>query len=981
MATASNIMLYRYSPENMDEAILRKLFVGRGKLLKSIFKEIEDSARKKTPRFFLIVGPRGIGKSHFLVLLYHEIKNKLGSMLIPIKLREEEYSVYRASDLFLRILEEKKEDTKEILSLANEDEILHAAIEKLKLISKRDGKRFIIFIENLHELFRQLDEEELKKLRSIFQKNDFFSVVASAPMIFPDISEHDEPFYNFFQIHYLNEFSLDEIKDLIRKIAEAENNKDFLADFKKYEPKIHGLAHLTGGSPRLVILFYEMITRGELENIENAFLKIIDEHTPYYQEIFQLLTGQKRRIFDAVISSETPVTPKQISKETRLDLPTVTTQLRRLETDGYVISRPMGRYTKYEVRERLFRLWREMRQPLGRKRVKILLEFLQYWYTPEERKELFKAKFQLFEAGERNVIKDLCYYAEIQSHDYKAEALLMLTPKLIQLGELEEATYEIQQMKETAAKYNDKKLESEIPLHEGLLLVSEERYEDAMKIFNTILDINPKNELALAAKGAISVTLGMYEDSLETLNRALEINQKNEIVLLNKGYAFENLGRKEEALEVFNKILMINPKNEKALASKGFALLNLCKFNEAFDVSSETLKINSNNEKALETKGIVLLSLSKYEEALEVFNKILLINPKNQIAYFAKCLTLFKTGRKDEALETFKTIIEMQLISEEILVLIYKGLVFFGMNKEALDALNIILEINPKNEFALTKKGDILMHLGRHEEAFQLYDIASKVNPKNESAFSMKGNALISLGRYAEAFENFNNALEIDPTNENALLKRSVALLALKRYSEAMEAVMNAKDRITSEYYKVYGNLILIYSLISLDKKMEAIIEVEKIQNRVFKIAPDLNEIFIDICFNIALSELEDGNPGNGTKLIKMAFNAGSKLKSDKITAMVMKFLNAASESGLQVIKIAIDEIIKMQEDGYQELLRPIIKAVEIIETKDIQKYYDLQIEEKEIVADIVKKITKSDDLLPEEIKRRETRLTDYATT
>jgi len=100
------------------------------------------------------------------------------------------------------------------------------------------------------------------------------------------------------------------------------------------------MSHLTGGSPRLVILFYEMITRGELENIENAFFKIIDEHTPYYQEIFQLLTGQKRRIFDAVISSEAPITPKQISEVARLDLPTVTTQLRRLEQDGYVISRP-----------------------------------------------------------------------------------------------------------------------------------------------------------------------------------------------------------------------------------------------------------------------------------------------------------------------------------------------------------------------------------------------------------------------------------------------------------------------------------------------------------------------------------------------------------------------------------------------------------------------------------------------------------------
>jgi DNA-binding transcriptional ArsR family regulator len=268
-------------------------------------------------------------------------------------------------------------------------------------------KRYIIFIENLHELFKQLDVKELQKLRSIFQKYDFFSVVASAPMIFPGISEHDEPFYNFFQIQFLSEFSLKEIKYLIKKIAEAENNKEFLDDFKKYEPKIHGISHLTGGSPRLVILFYEMIARGELENIENAFFKIIDEHTPYYQEIFQFLTGQKRRIFDAVISSEAPITPKQISEVARLDLPTVTTQLRRLEQDGYVISRPMGRYTKYEVRERLFRLWREMRQPLGKKRVSILLEFLQFWYTTEKRKELFRTKFEMLEAGEKRYEESL----------------------------------------------------------------------------------------------------------------------------------------------------------------------------------------------------------------------------------------------------------------------------------------------------------------------------------------------------------------------------------------------------------------------------------------------------------------------------------------------------------------------------------------------------------------------------------------------
>ncbi len=909
MATASNIMLYRYSPENMDEAILRKLFVGREKLLKSVFKGIEDSARKKTPRFFLIVGPRGIGKSHFLVLLYHEIRNKLGSMLVPIKLREEEYSVYRASDLFLRILEEKKEDTKEILSLANEDEILHAAIEKLKIISKRDGKRFIIFIENLHELFRQLDEEELQKLRSIFQKNDFFSVVASAPMIFPGISEHDEPFYNFFQIQFLSEFSLEEIKDLIQKIANAENNTKFLDEFEKYEPKIHGLAHLTGGSPRLVILFYEMITRGELENIEKAFLKIIDEHTPYYQEIFQLLTGQKRRIFDAVISSETPVTPKQISKGTRLDLPTVTTQLRRLETDGYVISRPMGRYTKYEVRERLFRLWREMRQPLGRKRVSILLEFLQYWYTPEERKEIFKAKFELLESGEKKVLKDLCYVAETLSPEYKTEAYLKLTPKLIEFGEREEAAYEIQKLKEAATQIRDRELEGKIPLYEGNLLISERRYEEALKALNKAIEISPKEGNALSRKGLALINLGRHEEALEVFNKAIELNPKNGFALSRKGAALGNLGRHEEALEVFNKAIELNPKNGFALLRKGTALGNLGRHEEALEVFNKAIELNPKNGFALLRKGTALINLGRHEEALEVFNKAIELNPKNGFALLRKGTALINLGRHEEALEVF----------------------------------NKAIELNPKDGFALSRKGAALGNLGRHEEALEVFNKAIELNPKDGFALSNKGAALINLGRHEEALKTLFRVIEINPMDVNALSNKSAALGNLGRYEEALDVLNKA---------------------IELNPKDELI------------------ENIIEICFNFALVQLKAGNRGNAFKFMKVLHDISAMMKEDKVATLMINFLKSVADSGdFQIIKVAVDEIIKLYGDKYEERIKPIIKALEIVETKDIQKYYDLQIEEREIVGDIVKKITKSDELLPEEIKRRETRLTDYGTT
>ena len=794
MAESSDVVFYRYSPELMPEDILRKLFVGRGKLLVSLFEELKSAAEKKTPRFYLIVGPRGIGKSHFLVLLYYEIKNKLGSLLIPIKLAEEEYSVFRASDLLLRILEEQSEETSDILALGTEDEILHAALEKLVQLSEEDGRMYLIFIENLHELFRQFDTAELQKLRSIFQRYDIFSVVASSPMIFPGISEHDEPFYGFFRTQHLREFSRDEITALIQKIAEVEGNREFIEEFKQYEERIHGMMHLTGGSPRLVILFYEMITRGELEDTEKAFFKIIDEHTPYYQEVFQLLTGQRRRLFDILIAAGAPVTPKQIAERSRISDATVVSQLRRLEKDGYVISRRDGRHTYYEVRERLFRLWREMRQPFGRKRVSILLEFLQLWYTPKEREGLFKTKFDLLEAGERAVLKDLCYYAEIQPPEYRAEALLRLTPKLMEFGESEEAEHAIQGLLDIAVQRGDEGLEGKTWLYGAKLCLSEGKYDDALEAFDKVLEINPKNESTLFGKGLALTMLGRYED----------------------------------ALEAFDKVLEINPQNEDTPFWKGFMLFSL----------------------------------------------------------------------------------------------------------------------------------------GRYEDALKAYDNALEIHPKNESTLSGKGLALFSLGRYEGALEAFDKVLEINPEEETALLYKGIALLKLKRYAEALDASKSAMDAATSESSKIHATLISIEAHISLDKRSDAALEIENIKDKISEQEPHLIEDFVEMCLDLALGELKTENRGNATRLMKMAYDAGTNLEDDRTNELTMTFIKDAVKSGdILVTKSAVDEVLKLHGDQYRKLLKPVIEAVEIVETGDTKRYYSLQVEEREIVADIVRKITGSDEL------------------
>ena len=654
----SDIVLFRYSPDLISENNLRKLFVRRGEVLESLLKELDDRALKKTPRFFLIVGSRGIGKSHLLSLLYYELKRKSNAMIIPIKMAEEEYSVISASDLFLRVLEEIPEDTSSIRLLKEKDEILYASVERLKEISKKDSKMYTLIIENLNNLFGQFDEGEQKKLRSIFQENDIFSIVSSAPMIFPEISDHDKPFYDFFRVIHLREFSLNEIESHLKNIAELEDNKEFLKEFENNRPLIQIFFNIVGGNPRLVLHFYETVIRNGPKDVVGIFFKILDDHTPYFQKIFQLMTPQKRRIFDTLCFSEGPITPKQVSEVSRIPLPTVTTQLRRLEKEGFVISRPEGRHTKYEVRGRLFRLWRKMRHPLGRKKVSLFLEFLKHWYTPIENK--FETKIEILTSVDKTILKNLSNQA----------------------GNLPQ------------------KLKEKIPFFDAVLLLSEDKYEDAIKILSEVLKINPENEFALSLKGL----------------------------------ALENLGKQEEALETF--------KIAKELA---------------------------------------------------------------------------------------------------------------------------------KNDYS-----------------------------------------------------RISNSL----------------------------------------------NILKIYRV--LEKKTEAILVIEEIKDLLKGKDSSLIELFVGSCFDIALLELKDNNIGNGAKIIKLAYDTfldDLKLIDDKIAAITVTFLKNAADLGISVIKTAAEEISKVRKNEYTELIRPIIKAIEIVEDRKIKKYYDLHGEEREIVAEIVKMIDKTDELIPAEIK------------
>ncbi|MDD4255896.1 MAG: hypothetical protein PHP59_11045, partial [Methanofollis sp.] len=123
---------------------------------------------------------------------------------------------------------------------------------------------------------------------------------------------------------------------------------------------------------------------------------------------------------------------------------------------------------------------------------------------------------------------------------------------------------------------------------------------------------------------------------------------------------------------------------------------------------------------------------------------------------------------------------------------------------------------------------------------------------------------------------------------------------------------------------------------------------------------------------SLGFDEYREGNYGYGKKHISRAYEIESQrseeldLKDDTIESL-KEIIDTGDP---ELIRMVTDTIIeaKGEENGeYRWFIKPITDALMIIETGDTSLYYRmLQSEERDLVADIVKKIMKSDVLMPD---------------
>jgi Flp pilus assembly protein TadD/Cdc6-like AAA superfamily ATPase len=680
---------YPYSPRKADFEQLSYSFVAREALLEELIAAIREQADAEALQHWMILGMRGMGKSHLIALVYQTVKNSvdLNERWIPLLMHEEEQSVFSLHTLFIRFLtqlgeeiahtdQKKSEAIFDFLDMQRngnktQEEILESVVAFLKDFVRESSKRLLVLMENSDDIFSRYisKKNDIKKFRNILQHDKFMLLIATSPTFFDKISKPSAPLYQFFRIRSLELLTYEQSVDLMNRWRTSDtqlsekNSPSF--QFDKDDYKLRALYHLTGGNPR-VLLFLYMAIKGQdgIQSAVETFSKLLEEDlSNYYLSRLRDLSNQVQPIILALAESDKNLTQKEISQKTFLPMKSIGTAMLRLEKESLIrpVTEKKGKNTLYTLTDHLFRLWHQWRiSAYNKEIIKAVVMCVAVWYKKEEleqwsmgggiigmyskealqcrRTEHFKSLWEpLHKESESMIIR----YLEKEDYQGLDKELAMLQETGIEPGKLlKNVAGELEDKGDinNALKIAEKRLENnkedkDAWVDLAYLHFKQENHAGAEAAFEKAVELDPKDAETWILLGRARGNQENHSGAEAALEKAVELDQKNAGAWILLGRARNNQKNHAGAEAALEKAVELDQKDAWAWILLGCARGNQENHSGAKAALEKAVELDQKNAGAWILLGRARNNQKNHAGAEAALEKAVELDPKDAEAW------------------------------------------------------------------------------------------------------------------------------------------------------------------------------------------------------------------------------------------------------------------------------------------------------------------------------------------------------------
>lgn len=688
-----------YNPQRLSDEIVEDLFVVRKKYFQLLMDKINKEKENSIPQHHLFIGQRGMGKSTLLKRIEVELRKK-DSKFIPLLFPEEQYNLSNLSEFWLNSLDamadaleliKDKEDVKlidakvkELQKIKDEDDLAKQAFQFLIEMSKKINKRPVLLIDNMSFIFDRLNKNEQHTLRAWLMQNNAPILIGASAVDIEDTFNYGAPFYDAFQISYLNKLSFEELLEILNNLAKLTNAQEVLANIHEEIGRLKTIHQLTGGNPRTAVMLFKIIVKGFSKEINDDLEALLDEITPLYKARFEELPTQLQIIVDAIALHWDPINLEQLRLETKLENGQLSPQLKRLVELGWIekLNAYKTKGSSYQISERFFNIWFLMRRSSRRQKKELycLSKFLETFYGEElhevARKSLtikskninqIAYKLALVDAvTDENIkqqLKDSCEI-DIKEHAEKNPEILnhfqdYLKPNLDETIE----TSFIKKEKTYLNKIKKSKNDYILWFNLGYFYQRNKKYEKSLDAYLKSIEINSNNAITWNNLG------NLYKDSFKEFKEAercyfnaINIDNKYNFPVYNLGLLYHfDLANYLEAEKFYLKSIELGY-NGLVWYNLGKLYLHyLNKYNDSENAFKKYLKFNSDNYSFIYNSlgNLYQDYLAEYKKSEEAYLNSINHDKENYVAkYNLVFLYRDKMNKVDDAEKIFKELKE-----------------------------------------------------------------------------------------------------------------------------------------------------------------------------------------------------------------------------------------------------------------------------------------------------------------------------------
>lgn len=327
---------------------------------------------------------------------------------------------------------------------------------------------------------------------------------------------------------------------------------------------------------------------------------------------------------------------------------------------------------------------------------------------------------------------------------------------------------------------------------QGYALIKKGGYDEALKVFNQILETDPDNAYALVGIGDVLRKQEKHKEALPYYQKCIEQNPTNSFALFGIADIMRNNNQYEDAIIHWKKYLLYDRNNVAVITRIADSYRRINDIQESERHYKLALKVDPKNCYAFIGLGWLYFGARDFNNALDMWLKVLkcprdegdiriytaIGNCYYKMREYEKAIAYYQSGEQQDAKNFFALF---------GLANCYRGV---GKYEKAIEYLKRILDFDENNQVVLSRLGDAYMKINDYQQAKAHYKKALSVS---NDTFAALGLAKLNYieGNHDRAITQMIELLQYKQVSTRAHRK-------LEEYANDPALAAATKDRVTA---------------------------------------------------------------------------------------------------------------------------------------------------------------------------------------